>query len=576
MHPLSLARVGVTASVFCQTCREFAPRIGDGGAVGFPSLKDTPDTVTDDYQTFGYLKKGFDAIGYKPWELEAIAAFLKAHQRHNVSLFLENQDVRYDPDDYDDEDEDGSGPLDDVSDATEFVFDDTDFVEGLFEVACDKCGVSVRSGTERLRPFKPFTLTPAKIRTFMTRVRNVDGSNFHRVFHLLDYDGEQERLAQFLTDHANHRPKIRIVQGDAHAAPGHAQPWKLAWQKAGSFRRDRQPLIAAGRVFAIREPRLSGESAAPPVLHCYSLDGDELWQRDLPRGVEPDIGLTREGVILPVYGGESEHEMLCLDPDDGARIFSRRTPYFPLAWFPDRRAFVGSRRVSDPDFGKRHVAVVEWPSLALRWESPPFKSIDLSHSAHVTDNSVLLVGGAPRSPLACCLDAATGRERWTTSLAQFGAERVHDHLVWRDWLLAGVGKVVALHLSDGSITWQIDTNYFFGWHESDDLLRGYYFEKFVVVDLKERKLRFAVPRKQFAVALQPVENQSGHSVVAGDHILVVDQTGRTLSGLDGETGKLIWKHRPPGGVTGERPAMSAEYLVLQGPNTGLCCYTRNV
>ena len=200
-------RMSVTACVFCQDCRQFAPRIGDGGAIGFPSLKNSSATKAG-YQMFGYLQKGFDAIGYNSWEQEAIAAYLRAHKGHDVSLFLEGEDVRFDSWDED------RVTLDDVSRATTFAFDDADFVDGLFEVACDKCGESLRSGTERLRPFKPFTLTPAAIRTFMTRVREADGQNFHRVAHLLDYYGEQERFAQFLTTHATHRPKIRIASGD--------------------------------------------------------------------------------------------------------------------------------------------------------------------------------------------------------------------------------------------------------------------------------------------------------------------------------------------------------------------------
>ena len=201
--------MGVTASVFCRDCRQFGPRIGDGGAIGFPSLKDTSRPVTGDYQTFGHLKKGFDAIGYKPWETEAMAAYLLAHKRHDVSLYLDGSDVRYDS-----WDEDAPEPLADTSDTTYFAFDDAGFVEGLYEVACDKCGVAVRSGTERLRPFEPFTVKPAAIRAFMKRVRDSDGINFHRVAHFLDYYNEQERLAKFLTEHARHRPKVRIVDDD--------------------------------------------------------------------------------------------------------------------------------------------------------------------------------------------------------------------------------------------------------------------------------------------------------------------------------------------------------------------------
>ena len=203
--------MSICASVFCQDCRQFAPRIGDGGAIGYPSLKDTSRPATGDYQTFGYLKKGFDAIGYKPWDLEAIAAYLRAHKGHDVSLYLDNSDVKLD-----EWDEEQGQALADVSDATYFAFGDEGFVKGLFEAACDKCGVSVRSGrdilrSQLLRPFEPFVLKPADIRAFMKRVRDSDGCNFHRVFHFLDYYNEQEDLAKFLTEHAKHKPAVRIV-----------------------------------------------------------------------------------------------------------------------------------------------------------------------------------------------------------------------------------------------------------------------------------------------------------------------------------------------------------------------------
>jgi outer membrane protein assembly factor BamB len=467
--------VSITASVFCLRCREFAPGIGDCGAVGFPSLKNTAATVTGEYQTFGYLKKGFDAIGYKSWTLEAIAAFLRAHKGHDVSLFMENQDVRYD--EWDGE-EDEPGPVDDVSDATQFVFDDEDFVEGLFEIACDKCGASLRSGSEHLRPFKPFTLTPSAIRTFMTRVRGADSANFYRVSSLLDYDGPQERFAQFLTDHASHRPKVRIVQGDsAHANPGQAPPWKLAWQKLDPFRREDAPLIHAGRVFAVKWPGVSRDLDTPPAVHCYTLDGDDVWQRDLKRNVTPRLELTNEGVVLQLHATRGGHEMVCLDPAAGDIASYGRTPYSLWSWLPGHRAFVGARHISNPH-GVYHVGVVEWPSLQLRWETAAIGITDLRHAAQLTENSVLLSGvrDAGRSPWAMCLDAANGRERWRTSLAEYG-KHLGDQLVWRNWLLVDIDtNLLALDLTDGRVAWQCDAR-FQNWHESDDLLRGHQYFK---------------------------------------------------------------------------------------------------
>ena len=116
------------------------------------------------------MRKGFDAIGYRPWELEAIAAFLKAHTRHEMSLYLEGEDVRYDAWEIEDE----PNPVADVSDATEFVFDDDDFVNAFYAVTCEKCGERVQYGPVRLRAGEPVVLTPPRIDKFLERVRKVE------------------------------------------------------------------------------------------------------------------------------------------------------------------------------------------------------------------------------------------------------------------------------------------------------------------------------------------------------------------------------------------------------------------
>jgi hypothetical protein len=83
--------VSVTAVVVCVTCDMQAPPIGDLGHLGYPSLDDRA-TCHGELATFEHLYKGVAAIGYLPWPLEALRAFLVEHGQHDVGLFLEGEE----------------------------------------------------------------------------------------------------------------------------------------------------------------------------------------------------------------------------------------------------------------------------------------------------------------------------------------------------------------------------------------------------------------------------------------------------------------------------------------------------
>jgi outer membrane protein assembly factor BamB len=572
--------MSVSASVFCLDCRQFAPRIGDGGAVGFPSLDDVAP-VTGDYVAFGYLQKAFDTIGYKPWEMEAVAAFLNSHRGHEISLFLENEDVRYDSWD---RDEDEPGPLADVSDATRFVFEDGDFVNGFYTVTCEKCGESFRSGPERLRDFAPLALTTPRINMFLERVRESDGTNFHRVFRLLDYYEAQEKFAGFLTRHKGHAPMARLVQEESWHADRSRQelPWRLAWQKADPLRSDREPLVAGGRIFAIGDPDPSQKNKLSSTLHCFSLDGEAIWKRELSGAAFVRPELTPHGLVVQcgLQGKPTTYEILGFDPNSGEMLWSGTTTYAIAGWLPGREGYIGRHAVYE-DPREQRIAVVQLPALTRPWEwvdpvADILKWSDYRGAGIAKDAVVLTGGGADRNKAgwARCLDTATGRERWFTLLDEFGVRSGRDVLCWQDlFLLFAGGLMVALDMRDGTVAWTCEAP-FTGWQESHDLVAGLG-GGVGLVDLRQHRLRYLTKFEPFGAAPEPhprLSPLSSRLVVDKDEILFVDNVTGRLWGLDIDSGLPIWMHRPINGVTGRHPVLAGDRLIIQGP--GLCCYER--
>lgn len=561
--------MSVTACVYCRDCGQSAPGIGDCGAVGFPSLANTSTTIAG-YQTFGYLHAAFKAIGYHTWELEAIAAYLKAHKGHDVTLYLEGQDVRTDEE----------ADLETWSD-DQFTYDDDGFVIGLYEVTCARCGDNARYGPVQLRNMAPLKLTKPRIDKFIERVRGAEGFNFHRVVGLLNYYREQENFAGFLTKHKGHALTARIVQEESWRAAGAPPPrWELAWQKPHELSVFQEPLIAGNRIFVVgglKHP----QSTKPPVVYCYGLDGELLWEREQPHNVSRRPEWTTDGVVVEHYidGGPHRYELVWVDPENGGNVRSTPTQHGVDRWLPGHRLFVGFRSISNPE-RVRLIAVVDATSGESIWElQVPDDLPVMPPRCCVAGDALLLVGNWRDSPIwVKCLDSATGVERWAVTLPAPDYVGT-DYVVWNELLLVRVGlRLFALNVADGAIAWQVDAP-LIGWSESQDLLIGHrdYPSRnsqhhFGVIDLKERKQRFLVDERDFASAPQPPPRLTTRAHVSGGEILVVDERTRRLWGLDAMTGKPVWMHRPTEGVAGQRPAFSGDHLVIQGPT--LTCYKR--
>ena len=169
--------MSVCASVVCVTCGIGAPGIGDFGHLGYPSLDDD-EWCHGDLASFEYLYKGWAAIGVLPKELEAIRAFLIAHQKHKVGLFIEGEEYA-----------DRFPPVT-TSSKPAPALSEQDFVNGHFELECDRCKASfVTQAAEWLRPIESRKVSKAKLDAFTSRVLDADGANFHRITGLLDQDG---------------------------------------------------------------------------------------------------------------------------------------------------------------------------------------------------------------------------------------------------------------------------------------------------------------------------------------------------------------------------------------------------
>lgn len=140
-------------SVRCQTvcvdCNAEAPEIGDGGVFGEPSL-DVRYTEDEEWgvrsYTFGWLYDGLKRLGIMPHDLEAYAAFLKAHEGHDVRLTTDHDDDE---------------PPVDWESLERFSWPADGFVTAYFEMEDLGEGSRLRVSTpDLLWPIEPRTLAP--------------------------------------------------------------------------------------------------------------------------------------------------------------------------------------------------------------------------------------------------------------------------------------------------------------------------------------------------------------------------------------------------------------------------------
>jgi outer membrane protein assembly factor BamB len=425
------------------------PPVGDSGYVGYPSLDDQ-ESFEGELASFEYIYKGYAAIGYRPRVLEAIRAFLVAHRRHSVGLFLDGEEYggRF-------------PPLKRTPSKTfKLTTDDDDIVNGPFELACQRCGAVYRTVAQDLRSLKPRMLTKQRIEEFSERVLDVASGNFYRCWDMLDNSSAHMRqLDEFLGDHGRHKLTVRIVAEEewsarlARSTPRRplpsalmtagpvthdlrqwfwnaanvmphpaavAPPLRLKWafQHGRGFR---DPLVADGFVYT--------PVTSPDALVCISPDGDEVWRLNVepPHALPDDRGLAVLGdqLLLTLDSPQKEQrELLIIDRRTGE--VERRSPFpsIDFAVLPGGDRIVACRREHD-DPRERTIGLFDLSNI----EKPVWHH---RHTARLGN------------PLNYGLPFDSGDD---ASFQRFAIDDGHVYTEWGDFL-------VALRLSDGEATWR--------------------------------------------------------------------------------------------------------------------------
>jgi HEAT repeat protein len=199
--------MGLTFTSVCTKCGVEAPEVGDFGYIGSPSLDDRKRR--GDLQTFGFIYAGLAAIGALTEEIEAFKAFLDEHGHHAIRQYNDLGE-----EDFGDEEQSDEGS----SRTKKFRFKKRGFEDAFYELHCTDCDATHRSSSsERLAPFKPFTLTPAKIALFRSNAVSVDDESFYHVGGF-PFD-DLPHLDRFLTKHKGHALTARRSSGEASKAP---------------------------------------------------------------------------------------------------------------------------------------------------------------------------------------------------------------------------------------------------------------------------------------------------------------------------------------------------------------------
>jgi outer membrane protein assembly factor BamB len=589
--------MGVSASVICVTCGVQAPGLGNGGHVGYPSLADR-EFFEGDLATFEYLYKGFAAIELRTAELEGFRAFLQAHRRHDVGLFLEGEEY--------------AGRFDRPElGAKVFAFDDSDFVDGFYELTCTDCAETFRcQRPTQLRAVTSRSLSRTKLEAFVERVIDVDPQNFYRVFGVLSPDPDGE-LRSFIGDHLQHRVTVQTVveqhwsrlgkrrrptatgrtQGEraqvdwspANVMPrpaAVAPPLELQWIYDRTSASADEVLVAGGQIFAA--------NADSSALLCVSQAGRKLWATRV-EGHRVDVGsnlvFDDEHVYYAKFASALEdRRLLTLDRATG-RLKSRAA--FPYHWL----CSVGRGRVvgSAMGFGERRER-----RLALcRLDAPgqPVWCHAFTPDDPVSDKSFRDFVVADGVVLTTWLDDLValrlrdGVVLWRRSLKEFG-----ERTFWPASPMALSGTTLLLHSNQALLAFAVNTGKL-RWQRPGMLCKprticegvAYVIEPggqiqtlpSAVVALNLRTgselARADTGAGAFADAPAPLPMFTSAPAVGAHHVFAVE-TGRIWA-FDRKTLKPVWMTRPPAmGGPWTTPVAYGKRLLVKGADGRLFCF----
>lgn len=198
--------MGITYATYCIPCAIESPEVGDFGHIGRASLDDR--RRGGGTQNFGYIYEGFRAVSILTPELEAFHAFLDAHDAHRLVTVSDLGSVE--------------GERDEIPKKTKkFRGKLGRFRKAGYQVECLAC--SDRWSTPsvaRFRSFRPFRALPEQMRLFKERVLAIDPGNFYRVGdRLLDPEDELGSLGEFVLEHLDHEPTVRLIAAPSSPVP---------------------------------------------------------------------------------------------------------------------------------------------------------------------------------------------------------------------------------------------------------------------------------------------------------------------------------------------------------------------
>lgn len=216
--------MSLRSGVVCIDCRMWAPKVGDDGFLGGPTLEPL-EKWAEQIPSFGYLYGPLSALGIRPYDLEEFREWLDGHGSHRLHVIWDLDDL-----DACDLDEIERAQLNAI--LAELADQDSarlaaatarrktrmaagEFKTAIYELTCSTCEESYPAARpELLRAFDPSEIKANVAKMSISRWADRapdEGWWNSRLYGIADpYGTFLSALPQFLTTHLEHRLVARL------------------------------------------------------------------------------------------------------------------------------------------------------------------------------------------------------------------------------------------------------------------------------------------------------------------------------------------------------------------------------